>query len=295
MNETTSFIYRTSAAECRFSAASDFWITHIDGAASLETEFDTMNTVGSHGANIAGRRIQPRSITIDGAVFGDVEANRQKVLDTILPNVPARFYKEHNGRVCHLDGFPLVTPDFADGNGVQEFQFQLFCAFPFWIEGEEKFNPFSQYTKFFKLPFNTGGTWQIASTEDTTALTVVNKGNAEQGFKARFLVLSTPLENSAKGNPQSEISLVNLTRGEELRFWVPGDLISRGDMLEFSTIDNEKGFWNKTRGIQIMPALQTVSAFNMKLSAKDNVFETEKTNIDAQCWIGAFEGVSAGE
>lgn len=295
MNETTKFTYRTAGGECRFSFNSDFWVTHIDGASSIEVEFDAASANNTVGVNVVGQKIQPRTLIMDGAVFGDVENNRKKVLDTILPGVPARLYKEQDGKTCHLDGYPMETPKFEDGNGKQDFQFHFFCAYPYWIYGEETFNPFIQYTKYFRLPFNTGGTWQIASFEDVDNATIVNSGNAEQGFRAKFLILSDPMENDMNKNPQSEISLTNLTRGEELRFWVPRDLVSRGDVLEFCTIDNQKGFWNTTTNTPIMPALQTITAFNMKLSAKDNVFDFQRYGIEARCWVGAYKGVSAGE
>ncbi|MEG1276061.1 MAG: phage tail family protein [Ruthenibacterium sp.] len=188
MDTSTTFIY-SGAQTIHFSYAGEFWIEAVDGASSVSITVSKTQSVGQVGATQTAQTVEPRTIKIRGSYHGDVEANRRKLLDAVAPGVPATFTVTQNGESWYLDGVPTKTPDCTDGPVVQEFQFSLYCPFPYWRSAAQELTPVSGLISLFKTPFFTGGTWYI-SRIDRNYKNVFNSGNVEMPFQVIFKAIT---------------------------------------------------------------------------------------------------------
>ena len=89
MNENTVVIYENALGKLEFRYESAFWISDIGGASSVDVDIAESRSAMQIGSDIEGQIVQPRSITIDGAVFGPLAANRKRLIDVMAPQVPS--------------------------------------------------------------------------------------------------------------------------------------------------------------------------------------------------------------
>lgn len=128
MNRDTIFVYTAGTNSVTFAYKSPLWVTSITGASGNDVAVSESQGAGQVGSTISNQSVQPRDITINGAVLAAVEANRRGILACVLPGVTGRLTVIQNGESWYIDGAPKRTPEFSDGSVVQDFQFVLHCC-----------------------------------------------------------------------------------------------------------------------------------------------------------------------
>ena len=123
MNRDTIFVYTAGTNSVTFAYKSPLWVTSITGASGNDVAVSESQGAGQVGSTISNQSVQPRDITINGAVLAAVEANRRGILACVLPGVAGRLTVIQNGESWYIDGAPKRTPEFSDGSVVQDFQF----------------------------------------------------------------------------------------------------------------------------------------------------------------------------
>lgn len=228
MNENTVVIYENALGKLEFRHESAFWISDISGASSVDVDIAESRSAMQIGSSIEGQIVQPRSITIDGAIFEPLAANRKRLIDIMSPQVPSTLTVIDNGESWYLDVVPERTPDITPGNGVQMFQLRLRAAYPYWRTTSSYAAQVTGISPLFRFPFSTGGTWWISRFSDNFFATVTNQGNIATGFRAIFVA------RSALSNPE----LHHVDSGKRILI---RKSMAAGDMITVSTVHGSKG------------------------------------------------------
>ena len=196
MNENTIIEYENSIGKLVFAYDSALWVTDISGVSSVDVDISEARSTGQIGSSIANQSVQPRSFSMDGAVFEPIGINRAKLLDIIAPQVPSTLTILQNGESWFLDVTPQRTPEFTPGNGVQYFQTRLHAAYPYWRTTTSYAAQIAGLIAMLRFPFFTGGEWWISKFGDSFFSTIKNHGNVP----IEFLVTLTA--RSALANPE---------------------------------------------------------------------------------------------
>lgn len=118
MNRDTIFVYTAGTNSVTFAYKSPLWITSITGASGNDVAVSESQGAGQVGSTISNQSVQPRDITINGAVLAAVEANRRGILACVLPGVTGRLTVIQNGESWYID---------ARRNGRRNFPTALLC------------------------------------------------------------------------------------------------------------------------------------------------------------------------
>lgn len=186
MNRDTIFVYTAGTNSVTFAYKSPLWVTSITGASGNDVAVSESQGAGQVGSTISNQSVQPRDITINGAVLAAVEANRRGILACVLPGVTGRLTVTQNGESWYIDGAPKRTPEFSDGSVVQDFQFALHCPYPYWRSTADGSAQVAGLTKLFQFPCSLAGTWYISKYSDSLFTVVNNDGTAAMEFDVIF-------------------------------------------------------------------------------------------------------------
>ena len=186
MNRDTIFVYTAGTNSVTFAYKSPLWVTSITGASGNDVAVSESQGAGQVGSTISNQSVQPRDITINGAVLAAVEANRRGILACVLPGVTGRLTVIQNGESWYIDGAPKRTPEFSDGSVVQDFQFVLHCPYPYWRSTADGSAQVAGLTKLFQFPCSLAGTWYISKYSDSLFTVVNNDGTAAMEFDVIF-------------------------------------------------------------------------------------------------------------
>lgn len=228
MNETTVFTYESAIGKLVFEYNSLLWITEIDGVSSVEVDISQSRSNMQVGSSISGQSVQPRSFTIDGAIFEPIATNRVRLIDIIAPQMPATFTVIQGNESWYLDVVPERTPEITPGNGVQYFQARLRAAYPYWRTTTSYAQQIAGLNAMFQFPFFTGGVWWISQYSNSYFSTIENRGNVPIEFQVTF--------SARSALSQPELYHVDARK----RILIRKDMIA-GEQVVVSTIYGQKG------------------------------------------------------
>lgn len=228
MNESTVFVYESAIGKIIFKYDSAFWISEIDGVSSVDVAVSASSGAYQIGTTITEQSVQPKTFTVDGYIFDPVKTNRARLLEVVAPQVPATFTMIDGAESWYLDVVPEKTPDIAPGNGIQEFQFQLYAAYPYWRTTKEESSQVAGLTPMFQFPFFTGGEWYISKYSENYYTTINNTGNVPIEVQVIFTA------RAELKNPE----IYHTGTGKRIRI---NKTMTAGERIVVSTIYGKKG------------------------------------------------------
>lgn len=164
-----------------FSLASGFILTSDTyGLTENHITVTTSKGVGQKGETLQSANVQPRPITIAGFIKGLSTEGKQKLLDVVLPEVPAKLY--HNGEYF-LSVTPTQTPTIGAADYFARFQFALTAPYPYWIAASSKATALLELNPKFKFPIKWIVPYRFAEGMETAFVNVRNTGKLEIPFK----------------------------------------------------------------------------------------------------------------
>lgn len=167
-----------------FSLASGFILTR--DTTGLTENFITVTTskgVGQKGETLQSANVDPRSINIAGFIQGLSTAGKERLLDVVLPEVPAKLY--HNGEY-YLSVTPTQTPTIEAEDYFARFQFSLVAPYPYWIAAASKSTAIFELKPKFKFPVKWVEPYKFAEGMETAFVNVKNTGQVETPFEVTF-------------------------------------------------------------------------------------------------------------
>lgn len=286
MNENTIFEYENALGKITFAFDSPFWISSTDNLSGVDVIVFESQSTGQDGTSLSNQSVRPKDITIDGCIYDPLTFNRSKLIEIIAPKIPSTLTVIDNNESWYLNVIPTSTPNIEPGNGVQNFQFRLHAAYPYWRSSTAHSTGIIELISMFKFPHFTGGSWWISKCTDTFFKTITNKGNIPLEFKVVFAA------RSAVVNPE----LYHMET--QKRILINRKMIA-GEKIIVSTIYGEQGVTvispDKTasNGYRY---LSFGSDLEMNLIPGDNLLKADaaQNREGLSVWIEAPEGVKSG-
>lgn len=290
MNDKTVVQYETDIDSLIFKHGDGVWpfgITEIQGASSVEIGLSVMTAIGQEGNTVVGRQVKPRLLTVNGYLLGDVEYARKRLLACVAPGRKARLIVKNAGEdTVYVDGEPIATPEIVDGVGLQEFQFQLQCAYPYWKSEGVSVHSFRNLKNLFSFPHYTGGTWFISRYDEGKEINARNEGHISVGVTLRLQAIKPT---------SGPIRICNLTTGEKIEVLYP---MLQGDIFEICTQSGQRYAKSIESGEEKNGYYRVGfnSDLRFSLAAGDNILKLEYAEQigSYELTIKAPEGVLAG-
>lgn len=290
MNDKTIVTYETQLSTIVFQHGGGLWpfgISEMQGASSLSVTLNEMTAIGQAGSTVTGRQVQARTLIVNGYLLGEVEQARKQLLTAVAIGQQAKVsVKNEQGEVFYIYGEPVVTPEIKDGVGVQEFQFQFKCAYPYWKTDEDKVHSFKRQVSWFKFPHYTGGAWYITKMENEKSINARNEGNIRTGVTMKVKAL---LDFSGP------LVFENINTGEYIE--ILHDM-KRGDLFEICTEPGKRYTKSIEGGIEKNGYYRIAfgSSLQFGLMPGDNMVAIRQAeNLDSlEITILAPKGVLAG-
>ena len=270
MNKETILVYASGGNSITFLSkpGSDIWVTSISGASGNEIAISEAQGAGQVGSTISNQSVQPKDITINGAVLAMVEANRRSILACVLPGVMGRLTVIQNGESWYIDGAPKRTPEFSDGSVVQDFQFVLHCPYPYWRSTADGSAQVAGLTKLFQFPCSLAGTWYISKYSDSLFTVVENEGTAAMEFDVTFTAATEV----------TDPEFYHVERGTFIKI---NKVMAAGEKITVSTVYGRKGVTlHLPNGTQAngFKYLDVGSDLNMKIDPGANTIRCDAAN-----------------
>lgn len=207
-----------------FSLASGFVLTR--DTYGLTENYITVTTskgVGQVGETLQSANVQPRPITIAGFIQGLATAGKQRLLDVVLPEVPAKLY--HNGEY-YLSVIPTQTPTIEAEDYFPRFQFALTAPYPYWIAASSKATAIFELKPRFKFPVKWIEPYRFAEGMETAFVNVKNIGQLETPFKVTFKAMGEVVKPRIENVNTGAFLLLNRTlqHGEIVTIDITHDL-----------------------------------------------------------------------
>ena len=230
MNRNTLVTYTSGGKSITFFSRSGnpMWITSISGASGNDISISEAQGAGQTGSTIGSQSVQPRSLTVNGAVLRDAEANRRNILACVLPGASGRLTVAQGGESWYIEGVPKRTPDFSDGSIVQSFQFVLHCPYPYWRSTADGSARIAGLTRLFQFPCSLAGTWYISKYTESLFTVVKNEGAIAMEFEVIFTATSEV----------TDPELYHVERGTYIKL---NKVMAAGETITVSTAYGRKG------------------------------------------------------
>ena len=257
------FIYENSDGDqLIFGLESDFLIKTIGGISENNINLSSSKSIGQVGETITSKEVQRRSITIDGIINGNVEVNRERLLNIIRPKDNAKLICVlNNYESYYLDITPSMTPFVQNTDCVANFQFIVNAEYPYWKNITGSSEQLIGIVPKFKFERNFSGTWKIGETIVSEFINVFNSGSETIGVEF-VLRAKTACKN---------IKIIN---AETFEYFKINYYMQPFEVIKLTTGFNNKKIISSLNG-NIIKNVDLLNSTFLQLRPGDNIFKVE--------------------
>ena len=273
MKRDETLTYITSAgAKVVFAtdpALTPFWWEQADGMTGLDNDIVTVSGGGQDGESFISARLAARTITVEGKIIRNQDANRRKLLSLMDPWSLGRLVYSQGSLTRYIPACVKKLPEV--GRGIfPEFQIEFLCPNPFWREGSgaKQVADIAVWIGSLEFPVELmeEGLEMCYRTPSLIA-NIKNTGDAATGMTIVFRATGTT------SNPE----LINVRTQQRISVHVD---MTAGDVLTVSTGYGEKrAVLNRSGGETNM--FNRVSGTWLSLARGDNLLRYDSTDPDA--------------
>jgi len=255
------FLYDNSMGdEIIFALDSNFILNSIEGISSNGIDISSSDSVNQVGSTINYKHVKDKNITINGTIKKNTEANREKLLNVILPRDNAKLYCIlDDGSKYYLDVTPATTPIIENIDYGAKFQFVLNCPYPFWKTVSDDLTILNGIQPMFRFSRNFSGTWQVGSSIVSEFINVRNEGN--QGVGMDITLKAT-----------SKCSGFKVQNVKTLEYIYLEYEMQAGEEVTITTEYNNKRIISSING-NIIRYLDLLNSVFLQLKSGDNIFK----------------------
>lgn len=270
-NETLTYINSAGAKVvlATDSALSPFWWEQADGLTGLDNDITTVSGSGQDGESFVSARLAARTITVEGRIVKNQDANRRKLLSLMDPKAPGKLVYTQGDTIRYIPACVKKLPEV--GRGIHpEFQIEFLCPNPFWREGSgaKQVADIAVWIGNTEFPFEVPeeGTELCYRTQSLIA-NVKNTGDAATGMTIVFRA------NGTTSDPE----LINIRTQQALSIRLD---MEAGDVLTVSTGYGEKRAILERSGV-VTNVFNRISGTWLNLARGDNLLRYDSTDPDA--------------
>lgn len=260
-----------------------YWLSSAEGIDGLESEMFSARGAGQDGEILSGTALQARVITVEGRVMPKKGAylGRRELLRVVNPKLEGRlvYRDEDRGVTRYIACRVQQAPIFSESDRFPVFQFELFCPYPYWRDGDGTTRRVMDIALWvpnfsFDLEFPEEGI-EFEYRAPSLIVNVPNLGDAATGMVIEFRALGS----------LTAPSLVNVQTQETL--CLTTEMVA-GDMLRVATGYGEKTAVLTRAGNQINVFNDvTVDSDWLQLDVGDNLlrYNAEEGLDNLECTI----------
>ncbi|MCI7810220.1 phage tail family protein [bacterium] len=167
-----------------FDYAGGYLINKPVGIDTLSVSLSQAQGIDQVGATIQSKTVQPRPVTISGALFGDEQkAGKDRLLAVVRPDIGGRLYADDYYLTVHVTATPTIEPVRRGA----KFQFSLRAPYPYWCKDDNVITRLSQVEPRFRFPWNLARDYRFGEVVVAAFFTVVNSGQVPVPFTATIV------------------------------------------------------------------------------------------------------------
>lgn len=245
----------------------DYLLIAVDGLHGLAANVHDYVQYQQHGTTYVGSQLRPRTITIRGRVYGDVDRKRIDLLEAMDPAVEGTLVLRRGEFVRKIRCVVEQAPSFAQQNGWM-FTLRLMAPDPYWRDddGEVRIDVASWEPVFeWELDIPTDEGIIFGTRTQSSVINIYNSSDAEIGMRVTFTALG-------------RVSRPALIQVVDDRRYIKADMdMEPGDKIEINT-DTRNLYARLVRGgmvSNIFGQMDPDSELAMQLQRGDNLFRFE--------------------
>ncbi len=277
MTDSTIVIYKSKGGEITFSVESDFWLTDITGL-EMQVDINTSQNKEMAGQSVTSMAVSGRNMTFTGAICGDLQINRKKLINAVLPFENAEITLITDDGAYIIQGYVAKTPYIEPGAGIQVFQFEFFAPYPYFKTQSNKVYTLSGINPLWQTPFHMQENFYISKYSENMFVDIFNSGNVSQAFTINIYAqeqVTNPVIHNVTQNSFIKINKV----------------LEKGDKFFISTHETDKNAGIATVFTQSGQSMQNgfkyinpESDLDMLILPSHNIFmadaDENKTNLN---------------
>lgn len=188
----------------------------IDFGSGISVNIGTSQGFAQVGVTVENQTVDGRTITITGAVYGNVPERKKIMRRIFTPFTEGRliFENTHYSRV-----YVKSSPSFSTSKNNGLFSMQFFSPFPFFRATDEKSVQIGAVTPAFRFPVNYGTTHKFGEKSNERYTNIFNSGEVKVPFRLNLRTSGT----------STNITVVNIVTKKTLKIngeLAPGDVVS---------------------------------------------------------------------
>ncbi|MGM9660774.1 MAG: phage distal tail protein [Faecousia sp.] len=167
-----------------FDYAGGYLINKPVGIDTLSVSLSQAQGIDQVGATIQSKTVQPRPVTVSGALFGDnQQAGKDRLLAVVRPDIGGRLYADDYYLTVHVTATPTIEPKRRGAN----FQFSLRAPYPYWCKDDNVKTRLSRVEPKFRFPWNLSREYRFGEIVVAAFFSVVNSGQVPVPFTATII------------------------------------------------------------------------------------------------------------
>lgn len=167
-----------------FDYAGGYLINKPTGIDTLSVSLSQAQGIDQVGATIQSKTVQPRPVTVTGALFGDnQQAGKDRLLAVVRPDIGGRLYADDYYLDVYVTATPIIEPKRRGAN----FQFSLRAPYPYWCKDDNAKVQLNRVEARFRFPWNLSREYRFGEVVEAAFFTVVNSGQVPVPFTVTII------------------------------------------------------------------------------------------------------------
>lgn len=248
----------------------NYAVVDVQGLTRPTAQINTTVSGSLDGSFYNSARVEMRNIVLAVVLYGDIEANRQRLYDIFpLPKMACTVYFENANRRVQIEGYVETL----EGNlfeNRETMQISILCPRPYWEDMESIVSELSSVLRLFEFPFDISEPIPVSEVLEVPMATVHNGGDAVCGLR-----LHIDIDGDVEG-----LTIYNSTMQIFLGFTFT---FEAGDVIDVCTISGSLSTTLTRSGTtsSLLPYLKAGSTW-IKLALGDNQLTYTLTDGDAE-------------
>lgn len=250
-----------------FDYAGGYLINKPTGIDTVSVSLSQAQGIDQVGATIQSKTVQPRPVTVTGALFGDdQQAGKSRLLAVVRPDIGGRLYADDYYLTVHVTQTPTIEPKRRGAN----FQFSLRAPYPYWCKDDSVKTRLSGIEPLFKFPWNLARPYRFGRIVEDAFFTVVNSGQVPVPFTATIVASGDVI------NPR----ILSVLTGQSIQI---KKALTAGERLEIK-ITHERTYVTSNYDGDCRGALTLTSSL-FRLAVGDNILKPDADDGKANMQI----------
>lgn len=205
-----------------FDYAGGYLINKPSGIDTLSVNLSQAQGIDQVGATVQSRTVQPRPVTISGALFGDdQQSGKDRLLAVVRPDIGGRLYADDYYLSVYVTATPTIEPKRRGAN----FQFSLRAPYPYWCRDDSVKTRLNRVTPKFKFPWNLSREYRFGEVVEAAFFAVVNNGQVPVPFTLTIVASDAVVNPRITSILTGQVLQINksMSAGERLEIKITHD------------------------------------------------------------------------